>query len=142
MMKRVILAALALVFIVLAVDTVKVNSSSAKNDAKDLYIKHCSKCHRKDGSGIRGVYPPLKNADYIRNNSISELLRGMLFGRSGKIVVNGVSYNGVMTTEIDKSLTDAEIADILNFVLNEFNSMPSKSSAEDVKAARKAGKLK
>ncbi len=69
--------------------------------ADELYKKHCSKCHRNNGEGIKKVYPPVKNADYIKKATTDELLRGMLFGRSGKIVVNGVSYNGVMTTEID-----------------------------------------
>lgn len=116
-------------------------TSSEKSKAKDLYIKQCSKCHRKDGTGIKGVYPPLKNADYVKNNTTQELLRGMIFGRSGKIVVNGSSYNGIMTTELDKNLSDDAVADILNYVFTDLNFLPRSSTAKDVKAARKAGKL-
>jgi mono/diheme cytochrome c family protein len=83
---------------------------------KELYIEHCSKCHRKDGRGIKRVYPPLKKADYIKNNDKIELLRGMLFGRSGSITVNGVTYNGVMITEIDQSVSDYDAAQIMNYV--------------------------
>ena len=72
--------------------------SSNSASSKELFTEHCSKCHRKDGSGIKSVYPPLKNADYVSKNDPQELLRGMLFGRSGKITVNGVNYNGSVKT--------------------------------------------
>ena len=109
--------------------------------ADDLYKKHCSKCHRNNGEGIKKVYPPIKNADYIRNASTEELLRGMLFGRSGKVVVNGVTYNGVMTTEIDGTVSDDDIALLLSYVYQKFNSMNITVKADAVKKARKAGKL-
>lgn len=132
----------SLVIVVLAVsgyDTLMGLSNTKRG--KDLYAKHCTNCHRKDGSGIKSVYPPLKNADYIRKYDSQELLRGMLFGRSGKITVNGVTYNGVMTTELDASLGDDDIASILNYVYLELNGMNKAVSAKDVKSARKAGKL-
>lgn len=132
----------SLVIVVLSVsgfDTLMGLSNTKRG--KDLYSKHCSNCHRKDGSGIKSVYPPLKNADYIKKNDSQELLRGMLFGRSGKITVNGASYNGVMTTEIDASLGDEDIASILNYVYLELNGMNKAVSAKDVKTARRAGKL-
>ena len=109
--------------------------------AEKLYKAHCSKCHRNNGTGIKKVYPPLKNADYIKNSNAHELLRGMLFGRSGKVTVNGVTYNGVMTTEIDGNLKDADIALILSYTYQKFNNMNIKVSEAQVQKARKAGKL-
>lgn len=111
------------------------------NRAKDLYIKYCSKCHRKNGKGVKLVYPPIRDADYIRNGSVVELLRGILYGREGKITVNGYTYQGVMTTEVDKSLSDADIVLILNYVMQEMNGMKEQATLEDLKTARKAGKL-
>ncbi len=108
---------------------------------KELYIEHCSKCHRKDGRGIKRVYPPLKKADYIKNNDKIELLRGMLFGRSGSITVNGVTYNGVMITEIDQSVSDYDAAQIMNYVYKELNGLNVVVTVKDIQEARKAGKL-
>jgi mono/diheme cytochrome c family protein len=119
-------------------------SSNAGIDLKKadaLYKKHCSKCHRNNGEGIKKVYPPIKNADYIKNSNTEELLRGMLFGRTGKVIVNGVTYNGVMTTEIDGNVGDEDIALILSYVYQNFNGIPTVVKATDVKKARKAGKL-
>ncbi|MCX7908247.1 MAG: cytochrome c [Ignavibacteria bacterium] len=118
-----------------------VSFSYDKEKAKKLYVEQCSKCHRKDGRGIKGVYPPLKNSDYVQNGDKIELLRGMLFGRSGKIIVNGEVYYGVMTTEVDKNLKDDEIAMILEYVYRELNGIDMKVTAEDVVRARKLGKL-
>lgn len=112
-----------------------------KEKAKKLYIEHCSKCHRKDGRGIKGVYPPLKNSDYVQKGDKIELLRGMLFGRSGKIVVNGEVYYGVMTTEIDSSLNNEDISMILEYVYRELNNMDVSVKDDDVVKARKLGKL-
>lgn len=136
-----ILLSAIILFGALSETTLSNERASADKRAKDLYIQQCAKCHRNNGSGIKRIYPPLKNADYIRNNSAEELLRGMLFGRSGKIVVNGVEYNGVMTTEIDGSLSDEDIALILNYVYFELNSINTKVTAKDVREARKKGKL-
>ncbi len=117
------------------------SSKTNMNRAEDLYMKQCSKCHRNDGRGIRRVYPPLKNADYIKSANTEELLRGMIYGRSGKITVNGITYNGVMTTEIDNSVSDKDIALILSYVYQEMNNMNITVSEQEVLAARKAGKL-
>ena len=109
--------------------------------AEKLYVEQCSKCHRKNGTGVKSVYPPLKNADYVQKGNSNELLRGMLFGRSGKILVNGYTYEGVMTTEIDKSLSDDDISLILNFVYMKLNGLNRLATAKDVREARKSGKL-
>ncbi len=117
------------------------NFSYDTNKADKLYKKYCSKCHKNSGDGIKRVYPPIKNADYIKNAGKDELLRGMLFGRSGSVVVNGVKYNGVMTTEVDKSLNDEDIALILQHIYIKYNNININVNANDVKKARKAGKL-
>ena len=42
-------------------------------------------------------------------------IRGLKYGLSGPIVVNGEEYNGVMQ---DQGLDDDEIADVMNYILN------------------------
>lgn len=126
---------------IIAYNSISASAGIDTNKADALYKKHCAKCHRNNGEGIKKVYPPIKNADYIKNSNTEELLRGMLFGRSGKVTVNGVTYNGVMTTEIDGNLKDEDIALILSYIYQNFNSMGKTVSADEVKKARKAGKL-
>src|SRR5688572_3373175 len=35
---------------------------------EQLYIKNCSNCHQKTGTGLGLLYPPLKQSDYLLNN--------------------------------------------------------------------------
>ena len=131
----------AIGFIVILVIAVFAGEQEDLNRGKKLYIQQCSKCHRKNGKGVKLVYPPLRNSDYVQKGDLVELLRGMLYGREGKIVVNGKTYKGVMTTEIDKSVSDEEILLILNYILKEMNGMEQQATAEDLELARKKGKL-
>ena len=131
-------------FIIVFTVSIEILSGNIPYNAQrgeQLYMEQCSKCHRKGGSGVKDVYPPLKNADYVKNGDNVELLRGMLYGRSGKITVNGIIYQGVMTTEIDKSLSDDDITYILTYVFQKLNGIKKTVSVQELKVARKAGKL-
>ena len=136
-----------IVLIVIGITSVLIFGQSALSvdnemqRGEDLYIQQCSKCHRKSGSGVKLVYPPLKNADYVQKGDKIELLRGMIYGREGRITVNGYTYQGVMTTEVDKSLTDNDIAIILNYVLKRLNNIDIRATGDDVRKAKKMGKL-
>src|SRR5690554_7826092 len=79
---------------------------------KKLYGSTCFACHQANGEGIENAFPPLANADYLNadvNRAIDIVLRGM----SGEIVVNGKTYNSVMTAQ---NLTDEEVAAVLTYV--------------------------
>jgi len=87
-----------------------------------LYEKNCSNCHQEDGAGLARLYPPLLNADYIKNNplAIDSIIK---YGQKGPIMVNGVSYNMAMPTS--KKLSDFEIKQIASYVLIKFNKLDS-----------------
>jgi nitrite reductase (NO-forming) len=133
----IVMVAIILIFPLISAENIKYDKDKSKN----LYVNQCSKCHKYSGDGIRRIYPPLKNSDYVRNGTNDELLRGMIYGRSGKIVVNGQTYNGVMTTEIDASLSNGDIALILMYVYKELNGMDRNVNPKEIDNARKAGKL-
>ena len=80
-----------------------------------LYIKNCSNCHQKDGTGLGLLYPPLKNSDYLLQNKMNVicLIRN---GKSGELIVNGKSFN--MEMPAMPSLSDLEIAEISTYIYN------------------------
>ena len=90
-----------------------------------LYTNFCVSCHMEDGSGLAGLIPPLAKADYLANNP-SLLPCIIRHGLEGEIVVNGKTYNQPMAGI--KKLTDAEIANIINYINtswgNEYPVMP------------------
>ena len=83
-------------------------------DGKEIYNDFCVQCHLDDGEGVSGVFPPLAKSDYLLSN-VEMSIRGLKYGLSGPIVVNGEEYNGVMQNQ---GLDNLEIADVMNFILN------------------------
>ena len=79
-----------------------------------LYEDLCLRCHMPNGKGFQGVFPPLANSDYL--NDITATIRIIKYGGIKEdLVVNGVTYNGYMESQ---GLSDDEIADVANYVLN------------------------
>jgi len=116
------------------------SAQSKKNGAK-VYNEYCSTCHQKDGKGLPNVYPPLASSDYIKKMDKQTLIREVVFGKSGKVKVNGKEFNGVMAP-LPKKYTDEDISDVMTYVFNMFGNKKGKVSVDDVKAAKKKGKVK
>ena len=83
---------------------------------QEIYQDFCVQCHLTSGEGVSGVFPPLKSSDYLLNN-IEKSIAGLKYGLRGKIIVNDETYNGVM---LNQGLEDEEIADLMNYILNEW----------------------
>ena len=83
-------------------------------NGKEIYNDFCVQCHLDNGEGVSGVFPPLAKSDYLLNN-IEMSIRGLKYGLSGPIVVNGEEYDGVMQNQ---GLDNLEIAYVMNFILN------------------------
>jgi mono/diheme cytochrome c family protein len=83
-------------------------------DGKEIYQDFCLQCHLDTGKGVSGVFPPLAQSDYLLNN-LDLSIKGIKYGMSGPITVNGEEYNGVMQNQ---GLDDVEIADVMYYVIN------------------------
>lgn len=104
---------------------------------KSLYETNCAACHQASGQGVPNVFPPLAKSDYLmgrEDKGIGIVLRGL----TGEIVVNGVTYNGVMPQLL---LNNDEVANILTYVRNSWgNDAGEMITSEEVEAVRNAGK--
>jgi len=83
-------------------------------EGKKVYQNFCINCHMANGKGIEGAYPPLANSDFLKNNLKASII-GIKNGMKGKIIVNGKTYNNVMTP---MGLSNQEVADVTNYILN------------------------
>ncbi len=79
-----------------------------------VYEDFCMQCHLPDGKGVPQTYPPLDNSDYLMNKR-KESIKAIKYGMSGEIIVNGKTYNTAMAP---LGLTDAEVADVMNYITN------------------------
>ena len=95
---------------------------------KQLYTKHCAACHQDNALGIKGVFPPLKNADYFLADP-KRAIHNIIYGQSEQIVVNGISYKGLMPPV---KMTDVEVVKVVNYLLNDVNLVKQTINIEDV----------
>jgi mono/diheme cytochrome c family protein len=111
---------LSFLFLTAALALSNCNSdTNTYKQGKILYGRYCANCHMEDGSGLKGLIPPLAKSDYLSAHR-AELPCILLRGQQGKIVVNGVEYGNQEMPPIKRltndPLTDFEITNILNYV--------------------------
>ena len=78
-----------------------------------LYNNFCASCHGEDGAGLRGLVPPLAQADYLIYNQ-DRLACIIRYGLKDSIIVNGRLYDQPM--EGIPNLNDVEITNIINYI--------------------------
>lgn len=97
------------------------------------YQQYCQACHQPAGTGIPGAFPPIANNPNVAGNP-EYVAKAVIQGVSGPIDVNGTQYNGVMPPM--GYLNDQVIADLANFVEQEWGNKGKKLTAEDVAKLR------
>jgi mono/diheme cytochrome c family protein len=91
-------------------------------DGAGIFKEKCAACHLQNGEGAPGLYPPLAASlgNYLKvENGRAYLVHSVSYGLQGPMQVNDVLYDGVMPRF--SRLRDQEIAEVINYVLNEFN---------------------
>lgn len=83
---------------------------------QNLYMDNCSGCHQPGGGGLPGQIPPLLGNPHIDDTAYVTGVIGN--GRTGELVVNGETYNGVMPQFA--TLDETQIAAIIAFIQNDF----------------------
>lgn len=100
---------------------------------KDVYSTACVACHQADGKGLEKIFPPLAKSDYLmadKKRSIKQVINGA----TDPITVNGVKYTTPMIGL--GTLSDQEVADVLNYVRNSWGNKGEIVKVEEVKKVR------
>jgi mono/diheme cytochrome c family protein len=108
-------------------------------DGQDVYESYCASCHKTDGTGVEGTFPPLKGSSRVSANK-TELIGVVLGGLRGPVTVNGVVYDIEMPAF--DFLSDEQIADVVAYVRRTFGNKEEKVSVGDVRRIRAALKSK
>lgn len=85
----------------------------------------------ENGEGLRGLIPPLANADYLAKNrdAIPCIIRK---GMKGKMVVNDIEYGQQEMLPIPQ-LTEFEITNILNYISTSWGNKERLWTADEVR---------
>ncbi len=110
-------------------DAVKAELMTA---GEKLYGTNCAMCHQATGLGVPGAFPPLAASDYITDAKVH--VDTMLKGRTGALVVNGVTYNGAMPAQV--ALCDDELAAIATYERNAWGNALGVILPKDFASAR------
>jgi len=89
---------------------------------KDIYTDFCIQCHMATGKGNGTTFPPLDGSDWLKKKR-TESIHAAKFGQKGEILVNGKKFNGVMPPA---GLSDEEVADVMNYVMNSWTNKTKK----------------
>jgi len=100
---------------------------------KQVFMQTCFVCHQPNGEGIPGQIPPLAKSDFLMADR-ERLIRFVLRGNSGDVVVNGKKYNGTMVAL--NNLSDDEIANVVTYVRNSFGNSGDGVTIEEVRKIR------
>jgi len=97
-----------------------------------IYEDNCVACHQAWGEGVKGAFPPLAGSDYLladKNRAIHQIIHGS----SGEMTVNGEKYDAIMPAQ---PISDEEVRDVMNYILNAWGNNGGEVTLEDVKAQR------
>src|SRR3954468_545203 len=117
-------AALALVTILLLSVLPQTEAQTAQPEFKwqelgaRVFDANCGTCHQQNGLGVPGAFPPLAGhvaESFAHREGREYLLRLVLFGLEGTIVVKGNAFESAMPPW--DQLGDSEIAAALDYVL-------------------------
>ena len=101
---------------------------------EEIYQQYCLACHQMDGSGVPGLYPPLRDTEWVTGDK-ETLIEIVMNGLSGTIEVNGEIYSQEMAAS--GFLSDEEIAAVLTFIRNGFGNDSGSVSPAEVASIRK-----
>lgn len=100
-----------------------------------LYLDNCAACHRPDGKGYEGVFPPLAGNPVVVAPQAASLLR---------IVLEGMQTARTASTPAQFSmpsfagrLSDQDVADVVTFVRSSWGNQAAPVMEKDVRPLRK-----
>ena len=108
-----------------------------EHPGKEVYDAVCLACHMADGSGVPGMHPPLIETEWVSGDK-ERLIDLVLNGMSGKIKVDGETYNSIMPAH--SHLSDQQIANVLSYIRTSFGNNSSPISKEEVAKVRNSAK--
>jgi len=97
-----------------------------------IYRAKCMNCHRKDGKGHIGTYPPLANSDFLKKK-LGKAIQMVKYGNNDPIKVNGVKYQAYMPAS---GLNDQDIQLVINYILNSWGNQMGSVDLETIKSIK------
>ncbi len=126
----------------LPISVAAAGGAAAAPDGAAIFAARCTPCHQANAAGADGLAPSLAGTlgDYLASGDGRKYLSQILVsGMAGRIESQGRVVVGMMPN-FRTDLSDADIASVLDYVLDHFNGVTGTPiTADAVAAARAAG---
>jgi mono/diheme cytochrome c family protein len=99
-----------------------------------IYVDSCSACHTQGGAGIPRLYPALKDAATVQQDSSVSLIRVVLQGAQSAQTAHAVT--GAAMPAFGWKMSDEQVADVVTYIRNSWGNAAAAVSAADVKTVR------
>ncbi len=117
--------------LVLKTNKMNVEGLNLQDTGKEIYADFCIQCHGANGKGDGKNFPPLDGSDWLIKKR-KESIHAVKFGQNGEIVVNKKKFNKNMPP---MGLSNQEVADVMNYVMNAWGNKQKKKVTENEVAA-------
>lgn len=134
---RALLAATGAMPLLLAPAEKPASATNPLTPGRMLYNQYCVSCHKPEGQGIAGTFPPLAGAEQVLGDK-EALIRIVLKGMVGPLKVKGQLYNQQMPAF--SFLSDRDLAEVLSFIRSDFGNTATAITQADVARVRAAEK--
>lgn len=116
------------------------NANHTLNSGEALYSGYCASCHQPDGSGsLNQAYPSLFNNSTTAASNPSNLIAVILQGVDRRVDGKHVLMPSFGAGSYIGELTDKQVADIANFVLQKYGNSRLSMTEADVSEVRAGG---
>jgi mono/diheme cytochrome c family protein len=117
-----------------AMSNVAMSGAASAAAGQKVYTTNCSSCHQANGKGQTGVFPPLAGNTVVTGDP-TKVIGIVKNGLSGKITVNGVTYNGQMPAW-KSQLSNNDIAAVITYVRSAWGNKGSAVTSAQVAAVK------
>ncbi len=121
-------------YLVLEQSQNKTNLQKSINRGKEVYTDFCMQCHLATGKGDLVNFPPLDGSEWLIKKR-KQSIHAVKYGQTGEVIVKGKKFNNIMSP---LGLSDQEVADVMNFIMNSWSNKQKKMvTVDEVKAVVK-----
>lgn len=106
----------------------------SSSDGAAVYLTNCSSCHGADGRGLPDMFPPLAHSAVVTGDP-RVLIKIVEDGIQGRVVVDGVSYDGDMP-QWKGQISDEQLAAVITYVRSAWKNRASGVTLAQVQSVR------
>ncbi|MFC5524920.1 c-type cytochrome [Rhodanobacter ginsengisoli] len=110
------------------------NAKAIVQQGEKVYAQHCAACHRKDGGGVAGIYPPLDGNSSVTEPSGINATRMVLLG--GFTPLTAANPRPYSMPPFAQQLSDSEVSAVVSYIRRTWTNHAAVVRPEDVSRYR------